>query len=157
MNSIDVRIVKLEPMHVAAFHGFGEGPEMLAWDKLVTWAEPKGLLDYSDEHIIFGFNNPSPSPSSPNYGYEYWMKVDPSVQSEGEMKVKEFAGGLYAVTRCEVVGDAYDTIPETWQKLLAWRENSPYKGGNHQWLERHIKVQQKGENFILDLYLPITE
>ncbi|MCU0521725.1 MAG: AraC family transcriptional regulator, partial [Anaerolineae bacterium] len=62
MNDNDVRIVTLEPLRAARFHGFGEGPEGIAWAKLAAWAEPRGLLDYTEAHRIFGFNNPNPAP-----------------------------------------------------------------------------------------------
>ena len=101
MGELDVKIVKLEPMRVGSVYGFGDSQEKLAWEKLIGWAEAKGLLR-SGEYRIFGFNNPNPSPGSPNYGYEFWMVVGQDVEPEGEIAAKDFAGGLYAVTR--VVG-----------------------------------------------------
>ena len=157
MSEIEVRIIKLEPMRVASAHAFGSGPETVAWGKLVAWAEPKGLMNDPENHRIFGFNNPDPSPSSPNYGYEFWMQVGPESEAEGEIELKKFAGGLYAVIRCEVKRDAYESIPATWGKLVAWRENSRYECASHQWLEEHISVDEPGCDFVLDLYLPIAE
>ena len=157
MSTFEVHVVNLEPLRVASFHGFGEGPEELAWQKLAAWAEPRGLLDFSEAHRIFGFNNPNPSPGSANYGYEYWLEVGPEVSAEGAMEIKDFPGGLYAVARCEVVGDAYQVIPATWQQLVTWREDSAYKEAGHQWLEKHLRVDSPGLNFVLELYLPIAE
>lgn len=158
MSNLDVRIINLEPIRVASFHGFGQEPEHAAWQKLLAWAEPKGYLADEETHRIFGFNNPNPSPGSPNYGYEFWITVGPEVESNGDATVKEFPGGLYAVTRCEVNNQPGETIPATWQKLVAWRESSPYKMGNHQWLEKHISLGDvlKGE-FDLDLYMPVAK
>jgi len=158
MSDLDVRIVKLEPMRVASFHGFGESPEDEAWNKLVAWAKPKGLLHDPQHHRIYGFNNPNPSPGSPNYGYEFWMVVGPEMQAEGDMEVKDFAGGLYAVTFCDVQGKPYDTIPATWKKLVQWHEKSKYKGASHQWLEEHLDIEGAPEDaFNLNLYMPIAE
>ncbi len=158
MTELEVRIVKLEPMRVASFHGFGQTPEDEAWKKLVAWAKPRGFLDDPDHHRIFGFNNPEPSPGSPNYGYEFWITVSAEVQPAGEMEIKGFSGGLYAVTRCEVQGRPYETIPATWKKLVLWRENGKYKSAHHQWLEEHLHEKDAPESdFNLDLYLPIAE
>jgi len=158
MSDLNVRIVKLEPMRVASFHGFGESPEDEAWNKLVAWAKPKGLLHDPQHHRIYGFNNPNPSPGSPNYGYEFWMVVGPEVQAEGDMEVKDFAGGLYAVTFCDVQGKPYDTIPATWQKLVQWHEKSKYKRASHQWLEEHLHIESASKDaFNLNLYMPIAE
>ena len=158
MSELEVRIIKLEPMRVASFHGFGQTPEDEAWNKLVAWAKPKGFLDDPKHHRIFGFNNPEPSPGSPNYGYEFWITIGTEVQPAREMEIKDFAGGLYAVTWCEVQGRPYETIPATWKKLVLWRENSKYKHANHQWLEEHLHEKDAPEgDFNLNLYLPIAE
>ena len=160
MSDLKVRVVKLEPMRVASVHAFSEGPEIEAGQKLVAWARPKGLLDDPDRYRVFGFNNPDPSPGSPNYGYEFWIVVGPDVEPEGEVKVKEFPGGLYAVTRCDVPpGGAYEAIPATWQQLVAWCEDSEYQFATHQWLEKHIDLAETSPEtgFVLDLHLPIAE
>ena len=155
MSELQVRIVKLEPMRVASVHAHGASPENDAWEKLIAWAKPKGLLDDSGTHRIFGFNNPDPHPGSPNYGYEFWIAAGPEEKAEGEVTIKEFPGGLYAVTRCEVRGDAYDVIPQAWKQLAAWGEDSEYRSGTHQWLEEHLAGDT--DEFVLDLHLPIAE
>ena len=155
MKEQDVRIVELEPMRVASAHAFGPGPEGAAMQKLMAWAEPKGLLADPGKHRVFGFNNPDPSPGSPNYGYEFWIVVGPDVEPEGDIKIKEFSGGLYAVSRCEVLGDAYDVIPAAWKQLVVWRENSTHQCGSHQWLEESLGPFGSTDSFTLDLYLPI--
>lgn len=159
MDNLSVRIVELEPLRVASVHGFGESPELLAWQKLLTWAGSKGLLD---EHgtkptetaaRIFGFNNPNPSLGSPNYGYEFWITVGPEIQSDATITVKEFAGGLYAVTRCQGVA----AITATWQELVQWLVSSPYQHASHQWLEEHLHpVDAPLEEWHFDLYAPIA-
>ena len=157
MSNLDVRIVNLPPMRVACVNGFGEEPEGLAFDKMKTWAQAHNLL--KGPQRLFGFNNPDPSPGSPNYGYDVWLSVDESVQADGEARIIEFPGGLYAVTRIEV-NHPVEEIPATWQKLIQWMENSKYRHGRHQWLEEHIgplSAMSGEESFTLDLHLPITE
>lgn len=157
MSDLDVRIIKLETMRVVSLYGFGEQPEIEAWEKLIAWAKPRGYLGTPDEHRIFGFNNPDPSPGSPNYGYELWITVGPEVQPEGEVRVQQFDGGLYAVTRCLVRQGNFEIIGNTWKKLVAWREESKYESGQYQWLEETIQEHGlPGDDFTLDLYLPIA-
>jgi DNA gyrase inhibitor GyrI len=157
MSELNVQIVELEPMRVASFWAFGESPEVEAWEKLLAWARPEGLLDDPEEHPLFGFNNPDPSPGSPNYGYEVWITVGPDVMPEGEARILDFAGGLYAVARCEVVNGQYEVIGSTWKKLVVWREDSQYKAGTHQWLEKSLPLTPPHTDFVLDLYLPIAQ
>jgi DNA gyrase inhibitor GyrI len=163
MSDFKVRIVKLEKLHIASFYGYGKEPEAQAWEKLNAWAKPRGYLDDLANHRIFGFNNPNPSPGSPNYGYELWMIVDEHEKPEDEVEIKDFPGGLYAVGRCAVTGDLGQDIGAAWHRLVLWRENSRYRGASHQWLEEHIKPEEKGVvqgagfEWNLDLYLPIAE
>ena len=157
MSDIDVQIVRLSPLRVACVNGFGSEPEGMAFEKMRVWAEAHNLLNTS--YRLFGYNNPSPSPGSPNYGYDVWMTVDESVQVDSEAKIIEFPGGLYAVTRIDV-NSPWDDIPSTWQKLVKWMESSKYHHGRHQWLEEHIGPLDESVNalpFTLDLYLPIAE
>jgi len=150
MNKNDVRIVKLEPLRVAAVHGFGPEPEGIAWDKLLSFVAENSLT----EGRYFGFNNPSPAPGSPNYGYEQWITVGPEIEASGDAEIKEFGGGLYAVMRCRGV----ENIPGAWKELVGWAENSSYRRSNHQWLEEALTPPPtpSGE-FVLDLYLPIAD
>ena len=156
MNENKIRIVQLEPLRVARFHSFGEHPEDTAWQKLEDWAKPRGFLDFTEAHRIFGFNNPNYAPGSPNYGYEFWITVTPDETAGEDVEIVNYPGGLYAVAEC-LVHNPWDDIPGTWQQLVAWRESSPYKGAEHQWLEQHLRVEVPGHEFDLDLYLPIAE
>jgi DNA gyrase inhibitor GyrI len=157
MSDLEVRIVTLPSLRVAAFHAYSTSPEDDAWAKLEAWAKPKGYLDNLAKHRIFGFDNPGETPGSPNRGYEFWMEIGPEVQAEDGFSIKQFAGGLYAVTRC-VVHDPWRDIPSTWKKMVAWAEASKYHMARHQWLEEHLSAPGKpGVQFVLDLYLPIAQ
>ena len=154
MREFEVRIVQMEPMRVASAHGFGTTPEEQAWGKILAFAEAKGI-DPKDARF-FGFNNPNPSPGSPNYGYEQWITVGPDVRAEDEITIKEIPARQYAVARCE----GLSTIGEVWRQLVLWFEDSPYKKPPH-WSEcleeLHTMPDVPPEDFVFDLYLPIAE
>ena len=157
MSDLNIRIVKLPPMRVACVSGFGEGPEGLAFDKIRAWAQANHLPD--GPHRLFGYNNPDPSPGSPNYGYDVWLTVDDSVEADGVARIVDVPGGLYAVARIEVKSP-WDDIHAAWQGLVKWMESSKYHHGRHQWLEEHIGPLDEKVNeipFTLDLHLPIAE
>jgi DNA gyrase inhibitor GyrI len=158
MSELQVEIVRLAPMRVASFYGFGAEPEFQAAAKLLAWAEPRGLLDGGTEHRVFGFNNPSPSAASPNYGYEFWLELKNGEAADGgaagETEVKAFDGGLFAVTRCRGVA----AIPETWRQLVTWLENSRYTMGYGQCLEQHTgRLNGDVEALEFALYQAIAE
>ncbi len=88
MEQLDVRIVKLEPMRVASAHGFGEGPETLAWDKLIAWAKD-AACGRTRSAALFGSTTPIPPQAARNYA----MKPGDGRSGsgiEGEITVKEF-------------------------------------------------------------------
>ncbi len=156
MGEQEVRIVRLEPLRVAAALGYGESPENQAWDTILAWARSKGLLEDLERVRFFGFNNPDPSPGTPNYGYEQWITVGPEVEAEGEVEIKTFPGGLYAVLRCKGIPNM-----EKWKRLVNWQKSSSYKPAHHQWLEEQITSPLDPsiglEDLVFDLYLPIAE
>ena len=95
-------------------------------------------------------------PGSPNYGYEQWITVDPGAAPAGEIEIKMFPGGRYAVARCTL-----GSIGEVWQQLATWREDSPYREASHQWLEEALSsladLESGSPDIVLDLYLPIAD
>ncbi len=155
MSEITVRIVRLEPLRVACVNGFGAYPESAAWTKLWAWASSHNLVENYKSRRYFGYNNPNPTPGSPNYGYDQWMTVEPGVTSEGEVKVFDFPGGLFAVTRTRL-----DHIGENWMRLVAWVESSRYIATNAICLEECLTpaaaLEGKDEEMELDLYLPVN-
>lgn len=148
----DVRIVKLEPMRVAAALGFGPEPESEAWDKLMTWARATNHLDGTQR--FFGFNNPNPVPGTPNYGYEQWMTVGPDTEPLADVEIKQFEGGLYGVLGCNGLA----TIEEDWGRLAAWVEDGPFRLDQRRCLEELLSppVLPRTE-WVFDLYVAISE
>lgn len=155
MKEIDVQIEKLGSMRIASSYGFGENPESIAHDKIMQFAKSKKLIEDSEVKFRhFGFNNPSPSPGSPNYGYEMWITVDSEIEPNGDIRIVNFPGGLYAVTQFK----GLSKIGEVWKKLVEWRENSHYRKAYHQWLEELLNpLESDLEEYVFKLYLPIAE
>jgi DNA gyrase inhibitor GyrI len=160
MSEMEVRIVELRPGKVAAAHGFGPSPEGIAIGMLMEWAKAKGLLEDPSGRRFFGFNNPDPSPGSPNYGYEQWMTVDETVEGGESVEIKDLPGGRYAVAHCKGVENIYPT----WQALVAWQEETGLQMGHHACLEELLTPQAffpgAGEPDLgqleFDLYHPIV-
>jgi len=168
MNDLTIRIVKLEPLRVATALGFGPSPEPLAWEKIIGFLKTQDWLGDLESHRFFGFNNPNPSPGSPNYGYEQWVTVGPEVEAGDDIKIIDFPGGTYAVARCEGLAD----IGKIWKQLVTWHEDSPYeKPPNfYKCLEEvlnpgvfitpegdFIETEAAYNGVIFDLYLPVAE
>ena len=167
MEESGVRIVELPPMRVAYSLGFGASPEVDAWSAIVGYGRSNNYLSNLKQRRFFGFNNPSPSTGTPNYGYEQWMTVDTEAKDEGNVNVKQFPGGRFAVLRCESLA----MIGTVWQRLVEWWKSSPYREAEHpdlpgleELLNPEILISPEG-NLLLteetinacqfDLYFPI--
>lgn len=163
MKEFKVQVVRLEPMRVASARVISETPEKDAWETMRAWAEPQGLLEDLTEHPVFGFNNPNPSAGRKEYGYEFWIRVGSDAEPEGDIQMKEFEGGLYAVTTCrlkdELESDFFqkEGYLESWKKLVDWVKASKYTYGTHQCLEKAHDPGASEEALVLDLYCPIEE
>ena len=152
MSDVDVRIEELEPMRVACFRAVSGSPERDVWEKLKSWAEARGYLGNVAQHPIFGFNNPNPSPDRKEYGYEFWIRVPPDTEPDGDVEVKDFPGGLYAVTTHEGLPN-----PAVWMSLWNWVQSSSYGWRQTNELERARDPLAPDDQKVFDLYLPVRE
>jgi DNA gyrase inhibitor GyrI len=137
-------------MRVAAARAVGAAPEIDAWRRLRAWAEPNGFLHDTDEHPVFGFNNPAPSPTPGQYGYEFWIRVEDGANPSRDIEIKDFDGGLYAV-----VSTRLTEMTNTWRDLWDWVKDSRYRWRRSHELERVQNPQTTEDELVVDLYLPI--
>jgi DNA gyrase inhibitor GyrI len=156
MTSINVDIVRLDPMRAASFYGYGTNPEEQAWNKLVEWAGPRGYLGNIAANPICGFNNPNPGAESPKYGYEFLIRVGPESEPEGDMRIVEFLGGAYAVTRCDTEGHPETTVPSRWKMLADWCRENHRRLDRRPALEKPVTVPGDVKNLVVDLCCPIV-
>ncbi len=154
MTDLAVRIERLPPMRVAWVRSVGATPEQDAWQLLSAWAAPAGFLADPVGHPVFGFNNPAAAAGVSEYGYEFWLGIDRDTVPPDPIGVKEFEGGLYAVTSCEV-GPG---MPERWKALLRWAHTSRHgwRRDTHE-LEHLINPVSSPETMTVELCLPVEE
>jgi DNA gyrase inhibitor GyrI len=157
MEELNVRIERLKPMRVASMRAFGTSPEQIAWEKIRAWAEAERLFEDREKHPVFGFNNPNPTPDATEYGYEFWIGIDKNMNPPEGIEVKDFAGGLYAVATCKLIGDPKGDVMNVWQKLWQWVQSSEYDWRKTNELEKPSDPLAAEEDIVLELYLPIQE
>ena len=155
MTLKDVRIVDMPAMRVASALGYGTEPENQAATMILDFAKKIGLAPGDADYRTFGFNNPNPSPGSPNYGYEMWLVVGPEAEAAEPITIKDVPGSKYAVTRFTGLSN----IGRVWRGLVAWFEDSPYTRPSNcsPCLEEIVNpTETDPEKWTFDLYLSIA-
>ncbi len=152
-KELAVEIVEMAPMRVASVLGFGPSPEAQAMEKIAAFAELRGID--TAQARLFGFDNPSPSPGSPNYGYEIWMVVGPEIVGTDEVVIRQIPTRRYAMTHFRDLAN----IGRVWQELVLWVENSAYEHAPHnlECLEELLTpADAPTETYEFNLYLPLA-
>ncbi len=151
----DIKVLKeLSPMRVASYSYYGKEPEGKAWEIVSDWLRKRGFNIEEDGLRFFGFNNPDPVEGKEEYGYEIWTTLSDGIEVNDErIVVKDFLGGLYAVTS---VHGGVENIFSTWKRLNSWLSESKFTYGGHQWLEEHLDFDDDFNHLGgLDIYMPI--
>ena len=145
----DIWTTEIGPCRVAYYRAVSKNPETDAWRVLNSWAEENRV---AGTHRRFGFDNPGPSSGKPDYGYEVWIVVGDEATESGEIRIKDFEGGRYAVLRTSLA-----EIGQNWQRLVRWVRSSRFDTASRQCLEESLSPPGTPEDsLILDLHLPIT-
>jgi AraC-like DNA-binding protein/DNA gyrase inhibitor GyrI len=145
-----IKVIRdLPQMTVASFICQGAHPEKLALEKMYAWAQKHGILDKS--YRIFGFDNPLPSKSNPEYGYEVWITVPDGFESK-DAAIKLIEPRTYAI-----IHTVLSEIEISWRHFVKWLNLGKYEYGGGQCLEEHLTVRDdwgaKDPEF--DLYMPV--
>ncbi len=131
MPELSVQIERLAPMRVAALAVRSDSPETEAINALLDWARPQGLLD--QPFRFFGYDNCQPAP---NHIYTTWLTVGPAVEGSGQVEIKHFPGGRFAVTTVSNV----EQIAPQWKQLAQWCQAHQQPFGGHPGLEEHFDL-----------------
>lgn len=156
-----IRLIWLPRLRVASARFFGPDPEREASFRLREWMRERGVPLETSRY--YGFNNPDPTPASPNYGYEQLVVLDDEYKNavaSSQVAIKEMPIGLYAVYRH--FGSA-ERLPASWCALIAWVQTSKYRLSASQYLEEIVSVAEytkdepNPENMVFDLHIAISE
>lgn len=160
-RKMDIRILYLAPATVAACHYMGDNPEENAEKILARFIKESNLTALKPDFRMYGFNNPSPTKETDQYGYEFFVTIPENLNVEAPLMKKEFAGGLYAA-HCIKMGDFHEwelfseQMKASKEYEIEWRE--PHGMGGC--MEEHINAYSLYHGYVrefiqLDLLIPI--
>ena len=168
---LDVRIIYLPPMAVAASHATGENCEGRAGDALYQFARESRLLEIKPDTRQFGFDcsGGETGIGEASHGYELWVSIPEEMKVPSPLVKRKFEGGYYAAHMIKA-GDF-----DHWLKLREWVHNSeqyendwgsirwtPYEAGMEHCLEEQLNFwgnlqnpDFKSRDMQLDLLFPV--
>ncbi|MDD5088311.1 MAG: AraC family transcriptional regulator [bacterium] len=124
-SDMDVDVRQIPKMKVAFARGTGsyaQGAEA-AWQKLCSWAGPKGLLGPNTKYLGICHDDPEITPLD-KVRYDAAIVLDREITPEGEIGIQEIGGGLWAVT---VLKGPYQQLSDLYARLCGqWVPQNGY-------------------------------
>ena len=156
-RQMKVEIKKRKPMRVAFMRHVGPYDQCgKTWERLMTWAAPRGLLQ--PDTMILGICHDDPDVTPPDkIRYDACITVDEDFQPEGEVGVQEIAGGTYAVT---THFGPYCKLGETYAVLCGqWIPRSGHEMRSAPCFEVYLTDPEstEPEEMLTDIYLPLED
>lgn len=154
-TTMDVRLENVDQLRVAFVRHVGPydqvGP---AWEKLMGWAGPRGLLGPNMRMLGISHDDPEITPPD-KLRYDACIVVDDHVEPEGDVGVQEIAGGEYAVTTHH---GPYEKFGETYATLFGqWLPAHTREPLNAPCFEAYLNNPQQTapEDLRTDIYVPL--
>ncbi|HSP47103.1 MAG TPA: AraC family transcriptional regulator, partial [Clostridiaceae bacterium] len=122
----DVKVEKLETMHVASSRAISPNPEEEVIDFMNRWRESNHIDPLARN---FGFDIPVTEEQSSKglRGYEYWVEVPEDTQVSEGVRLKKVEEATYAIMRItNPFSDPFESIPAGWRKLAEWANEHGY-------------------------------
>ena len=158
---MDVRIIYLPPMTVAAYQYIGENPEDAVEEKIQRFIREIDLHRIKPDFRVLGFNNPNPVEGQKEYGYEMWVTVPEEIEVKEPIVKKHFEGGLYAAHSIKF-GDFHEwesfikKMQQHEEYEIDWRD--PEGGCLEESLNAYNNLQEgKTKPDQMDLLIPIKK
>ena len=135
--------------HTGAFHLIGQ-----AYEKLMKWAGPRGLLESPNLKTVTVYHDDPKVTELDKIRQSACIIVDEEVKTEGEFGFMTQPEGKYAVGRFEVAPDEFE---KAWNAMCVWLSGSGYlpADGNPYELYHNHYMDHPEKKFILDICIPV--
>jgi len=138
--TVDIRIETIPEIRVAFVRHVGPYAEVgAAWQRLCSWAWPKGLLGPQSKMIGLCHDDPDVTPSD-KIRYDACITVGPDVKPEGDIGVQVVDGGQFVVATHK---GAYANLGKTYAEICGqWAPRNGRQLGPAPSIERYLNNPQ---------------
>lgn len=156
----EITVEEIDDLHVAYIRHIGpyKGDSRLfegLFEKLFTWAGPRGLLNGPDLKILSVYHDDPEITDNEKLRTSICITVPEDAKVDGEFGKMTISGGTYAKGRFEIKPDEYQ---EAWDTLCGgWFPESGYQPGDGVCFESYLsspKDHPEGKH-IVEIYIPV--
>ncbi|MBU2512344.1 AraC family transcriptional regulator [bacterium] len=119
----NVEIKPLPPLHLAyvrTLQGYDESSIEEAWDKLITWARARGMIN--DDTLTLGIEHDDPELSGlDSCRYDACITIPERITNfDGEIGVQDLPGGIYVTYTFTVHNNVGEMMGRSYSEIFQW-------------------------------------
>ncbi len=135
--------------HTGQFNQIGK-----AYEKLMKWAGPRGLLNFPETKTITVYHDDPSITAIEQVRQSACITVANDVKVEGEIGKMKLDGGKYAVGHFEIDETGFE---KAWNTMCLWFTESGYQPGDGYPYELYYNSPEEDakRRFILDICIPV--
>ena len=153
---MDVNVKKIKSRTVAFVRHIGPYNQCgSAWEKLCSWAGPKGLLNAQTQFVGLCYDDPEITEAN-KIRYDACITINKDIKAEGEIGTQEIQEGNYAVT---IHKGPFENLKNTYAQLCGnWAPNSGKEIKNAPSIEVYLNDPEKTppEELLVEIQMPIN-
>ena len=148
-----IEIREIKKMELACVPAIGHNNIAAAYQKLMSWAAPLGLLNENTKMVTV-YHDSFKVTEADKVRTEACMVLSQPVKLTGEVKLSTIENGKFIVGRFEIVLDDFE---KAWIGLFIWMNENGYKKADRNIFELyHNNFNDHPEKkAIVDFYIPV--
>jgi len=149
-----IEVKEIEKLELAYVTCIGDSGIAAAYDKLISWATPKGILKNDNTKMVTIYHDSFKITSPEKVRMSACVTLQEPAKVNGGVGLTEIPGGKYLVGSFEITPEEFG---KTWSGLFLWMNGKGYKKADRNPFEiYHNDFRTHPENKCrVDFYIPI--
>ena len=151
---MSIAIKEVSKVSLACINVKGLGNIAHAYDKLVAWAAPKGLLDRPNVKMVTVYHDSFKDTAANQVRISVGILLNHPIELDNEVKLLELEPHRCIVASMEL---EYEGFAKAWSNLYSWKNRNGYQiSGNDPFEIHHNNYRDHPQKkCMVDLYIPI--